>query len=220
MSNTIRHGWTSWSEEVSASSPAQRPNPILTFIPVSFEGEHWQPKFGDRNALLLLKRNMPKKVSFTRAYSGWRAGGSKDERELGEGRAFFRWLQRHDLSIDWKATDFTPHPFFAFRGAPKHSPDDEMAHGLSFAIQPVQVAGRKVKLYVQDDDMLSLLNLPYGDEEDFLELVMRYVTQRFQWEQWRAPAPNFLDWLKGQGKRPLFVPGQLGFTPPLPLFMK
>lgn len=213
MKNTIRHGWTSWSTEESSSATALKPNPLVTFNSVYFDGRLWQPHFGDRNALLILKRSMPKKVSFARAYSGWRAGGSKEERELGEGRAFFRWLQRHQISIDWKRSDFKPHPYFGHPQAPAHDPSDEMSVGLSFAIRPVVVKGRKVKLYVQDDDMLALLNLPYGDEEDFLELVMCYVTQRFQWEGWRAPAPGFLDWLKTQGKRPLFVPGQLGFSP-------
>lgn len=211
MNNSLRHGRSSWFEQDPCSLSSIRPNPILTFSPVHYDGQSWQPKFGDRNALLLLRRNVPKKVSFARAYAGWRAGGSKEEKELGEGRAFFRWLQRHHLSIEWKDTDFAPHPYFACPFAPKHASGDEMAIGLSFAIKPVEVIGRKVKLYVQDDDMLSILNMPYGVEEDFLELVMRYITQRFQWESWRAPAPKFLDWLTGQGKRAVFERGQLGF---------
>lgn len=213
MKQATLHGRTSWATEEFSSLVLQRPTPILTFSPVFFDGRLWHPQFGDRNALLILRRNMPKKVSFARAYSGWRAGGSREERELGEGRAFLRWLQRHQLSIAWKHTDFEPHPYFACKDSPIHDPNDEMAQGLSFAIRPVSVQGRNVKLYVQDDDMLALLNLPYGDEMDFLELVMCYVTQRFQWESWRAPAPGFLDWAKGQGKRPVFMPGQLGFSP-------
>ena len=156
---------------------------------------------------------MPTKVSFPRAYRGWRASGSREEAELGEGRAFLRWLQKHEISIDWEPRDFQPHPYFSHQDSPRHDPDDEMAKGLSFAVRPVRVAQRNVKLYVQDHDMLSLLSMPYGKEEDFLELVMRYVAQRFEWANWKAPAPPFLDWVVSQGSRPVFQGGQLGFTP-------
>jgi hypothetical protein len=87
-----------------------------------------------------------------------------------------------------------------------------MAEGLSFAIKPVEVAGRKIKLYLQDEAVLNLLNLPYGEDLDFIELVQEYVRLRFQWEAWRAPAPPFLDWVKAQAKRPVFQRGQLGFS--------
>lgn len=194
-----------------------RPTPIVTFAKVYAEYEWWQPNPGDRHALLLLRRQMPKKVSFMRAYRGWRASGSKEEKEFGEGRAFLRWLQRHELAIDWTPRDFAPHPFFSAPNSPRHDKDDEMAKGLSFAIKPVMVHDRKIKLYVRDDDMLNLLNMPFGREEDFLELVMRYVAQRFEWENWRAPAPLFLDWIKNQGIRPVFQSGQLGFDPMISL---
>ncbi|WPU63595.1 hypothetical protein [Peredibacter starrii] len=205
MTNSLIHG--------GISEVLERPNPIVTFAKVWAEGRYWEPKFGDRHALLLLRRKMPDKVSFIRAYRGFRASGAKEEKELGEGRAFLRWLQRHEISVEWKQRDFEPHPFFSHPNAPKHDPKDEMAEGLSFAIRPVEVSGRKVKLYVGDDDMLNLLSMPYGNDKDFLELVMRYVAQRFEWEGWRAPAPPFLDWVKSQGMRPVFVPGQLGFQP-------
>lgn len=210
MKNTTRQGRTSGLQVPYDPAQPGRPNPLMTFSSIWFEGRYYYPRFGDRNSLLLLRYNMPKKVSFSRAYSGWRAGGSREERELGEGRAFFRWLQRHQISIQWKKTDFELNPYFSQENSPRHDPGDEMAQGLSFAIRPVRVSGRHVKLYVQDDDMLALLNLGYGEEEDFLELVMKYVTHRFQWEQWRAPAPHFLDWVKSQGKRPVFGPCQLG----------
>ena len=189
-----------------------RPNPIVTFASLWAQNTLWSPQFGDRHSLLLLRRQMPKKVSFQRAYTGWRASGAKEINELGEGRAFLRWLQKHELSVDWKKRDFNPHPYFSQNNCPTHSPNDEMAKGLSFAVRPVNVAGRNVKLYVQDEDMLGLLNMPYGQEEDFLELVMKYVAQRFEWETWRAPAPPFLDWVVSHGKRPVFMPGQLGFS--------
>lgn len=207
MKNSAVHGWT--------ESSLSRPNPIVTFSPVWAEGRKWFPKFGDRNSLLLLRRNMPKQVSFIRAYRGWRASGAKEEAELGEGRAFLRWLQKYELSIEWHWRDLQPHPYFLHKASPQHDPGDEMAKGLSFCIRPVQVQNRNVKLYVEDQDILGLLNLPYGKEEDFLELVMRYVAQRFDWEGWRAPAPPFLDWVISQGKRPLFQGGQLGFKAPI-----
>lgn len=189
-----------------------RPNPIVTFAPLWADGRKWFPEFGDRHALTLLRRNTPKKVIFSRAYAGWRLSGAWEERELGEGRAFLRWLQKHQLSIEWKERDFRPHPYFLLGATPHHDPQDEMARGLSFAVKPVSVSGRKVKLYIQDQDIMSLLSMPYGSEEDFLELVMQYVAQRFDWEGWRAPAPTFLDWLISHGKRPIFLPGQLGFS--------
>lgn len=211
--SALRQERKSWINE--ESQLGSRPHPILTFNPVYFEGKNWYPFFGDRNTLLILRRSLPKKVSFARAYCGYRAGGCKEERELGQGRAFLRWLQRHHLSIEWKATDFELHELFLSPHAPQHDPNDEMARDLSFAIAPVEVNGRKVKLYVQDDHMLSLLNFPYGDEEDFIALVIKYVEARQSWEKWRAPAPYFLDWVMSQGKRPVFQSGQIGFRLPL-----
>lgn len=188
-----------------------RPNPIVTFSPLWVHGRLYKPSFSDSHSLALLRRFRPKQVSFARAYSGWRLSGATEESELGEGRAFLRWLQKHDLSIQWKEKDFRPHPYFAQKNSPAHDLHDEMAQGLSFAIRPVRVSGRTIKLYVKDSDMLGLLSMPYGKEEDFLELVMRYVAQRFEWEKWRAPAPTFLDWVVSHGERPVFGAGQLGF---------
>ncbi len=210
MKNQTLQGRTS----IIATYPADkllRPNPILQFAPIWINEIKYQPQFGDRHSLLLLKRQMPKKVSFVRAYTGWHLSGRRELHELGEGRAFFRWLQKHELSIEWNERDFASHPYFLDPLAPKHEQDDELADGHSFVIRPVHVAGRNVKLYVKDNDLLSLLNLPYGQEEDFLTLVMSYITQRFEWEKWRAPAPPFLDWVVTHGKRPVFKPGQLGF---------
>ncbi|HXH29361.1 MAG TPA: hypothetical protein VNJ01_00990 [Bacteriovoracaceae bacterium] len=211
MKTNKLHGRQLWSLEIYSPEETVRPNPIVTFAPLWTQGRKWFPNPGDKHALLLFKRQMPTKVSFGRAYSGWRASGAREEAELGEGRAFLRWLQKHNISIEWKETDFRPHSYFCHRDAPKHDPKDEMALGLSFAVRPVLVRGRKVKLYVKDNDMLGLLNLPYGNEEDFLELVMSYVGQRFLWDKWRAPAPGFLDWVVSQAKRPVLGPGQLGF---------
>lgn len=189
----------------------ERPTPIVQFSKIQWEGSSYLPQFGDRHVLLILRRQLPKKVSFVRAYRGWLESGRTELSEFGEGRAFLRWLMKHDLAIDWRKKDFDPHPYFSDPGAPKHDPLDEMARGLSFAIRPVVVDSRKVKLYLQDDDMLNLLSMPFGNEEDFLELVMRYVAQRFEWAKWKAPAPLFLDWVKAQGRRPVFSGGDVGF---------
>jgi hypothetical protein len=211
MKNSIRQGRL-YAPEVDYDPQLPcRPNPIVTFAPVWTESKLWYPKISDRSAILLLRRQMDNKVSFVRAYRGWRASGSREERELGEGRAFFRWLQKHQISIDWKEEDFRPHPYFTHPNSPTHDPNDEMSKEMSFCVRPVQVQGRNVKLYIQDTDMVSLLNMPYGNEEDFLELVMRYVAFRFQLESWRAPAPYFLNWVTNQGVRPIFSPGQVGF---------
>lgn len=187
-----------------------KPSPLITFNPVWALGRQWCPNFGDKNSLLLMRRQVEKTVSFARAYCGWRNSGAREERELGEGRAFLRWLQKHHLSIDWHLKDFSPHPYFSGPNSPKHDKNDEMAKGLSFAIKPVSVGEKKVKLYVRDEDVLSLLSLNYGMEVDFLELVKSYVMYRREWEKWSAPAPLFLDWVVSHGKRPVFNSGQLG----------
>lgn len=212
MNRATIHGKVPYEEiDFNPTQPC-RPNPIVTFASMWVQNQLWTPSFDDRHSLLLLRRQMQKQVSFQRAYTGWRASGAREENELGQGRAFLRWLQKHELSVEWKKRDFQPHPYFSQNNSPSHNKNDEMARGLSFAVKPVQVKNRFVKLYVQDEDMVSLLNMPYGQEEDFLELVMQYVAQRFEWESWRAPAPPFLDWIVSHGKRPVFMKGQLGFT--------
>lgn len=192
---------------------AGRPISLIQFKPVYFESNLYHPSFGDRTGLLILARKMPKRVSFSRAYSGWRAGGAKDLLELGEGRAFFRWLQRHELSIEWKKEDFIIHPLFTGKDLPRHDPHDEFARGLSFALRPVRVQRRLVKLYLQDQDVLSLLKISAGEERDFLSLVEHYIEMRFHWDTTKRPAPGFLDWVKSINLRPLFRAGQLGFRP-------
>lgn len=202
-----------WSNKPGMESLwSGRPNPIITFTSVYAEGRKWQFTPSNRDALLLLKHSLPTKVSFIRAFQGWRASGAREERELGQGRAFLRWLHKHRISILWKEQDFQPHPLFIHPDSPKHDPHDELAQGLSFAIRPVRVASRNIKLYVKDDDMLALLAAPFGHEVDFIQLVKDYVACRFDWEAWRAPAPHFLDWVLVNGKRPVFEPGQVGFA--------
>ena len=191
------------------------PSPVLSLRPVQVRGiRHW-PQLGDRTTLLLLQRRMPKQVTFARAYNGWREGGSREEFELGEGRAFMRWLQRHELGIQWSRHDLLLHPYFLNSMAPQHDPHDETAKGMCFAIAPVEIAHKKIKLYVQDLDMLRLIHASYGHEEDFLSLVKSYILQRQQWQQWQAPAPTFIDWVTSQGRKAVFAVGQLGFRLPV-----
>jgi hypothetical protein len=214
MGKTLRYGRAIYTYgDFDPKAPCQ-PRPVIEFSSIYAEGKHWQPKPGDRTALLLLRRKMPKKVSFTRAYRGWRASGAIEEKELGEGRAFLRWLQRHELSIAWESRDIKLHPYFTQPDAPRHDPSDEMAQGMSFAIAPVEIQGKRVKLYLADEDVLRLIHLNYGHEEDFLALVTEYIGKRHQWQIWKAPAPPFVDWLTTHGKKPFFNPGQLGFHLP------
>ena len=114
--------------------------------------------------------------------------------------------------ILWKDGDFKTH--FLFEDGPGFDAMDELSRDHSFSILPVTVMGRVIKLYVEDEAMLALLSLDYGEEENFLSLVRRYIARRIQWEHWRAPAPTFHDWVKVEGKKPVFRSGQLGFHPP------
>jgi hypothetical protein len=186
---------------------------IITFSSLWVNGKKWHPSPGDVHALLWIKHRASNVIAFNRAYSGWRISGAIEEREFGEGRAFLRWMYKRKISIEWSEKDFCINPLFSGPQAPKHSPVDELARTHSFAISPVKVGQKRVKLYVQDRDMLNLINLSYGQDEDFLELVKNYVSKRFEWEKWRAPAPGFMDWVKNEGRRPNFSNGQLGFHP-------
>lgn len=216
MTNTLRYGKATY---ISQDSPEPQglvaPTPVIRFNQVYAEGRYWTPRISDRAALQLLKRKMPKRVSFMRAYRGFRASGSSEERELGEGRALLRWLMKHELSIEWEFKDLCVHPYFTQPDAPRHDENDEMAQGMSFAVAPVEIEGRKVKLYLVDEDVLRLIHLKIGPPQDFLELIKQYVLQRYQWAKWSVPAPGFIDWLTTQGHTPQFHRGQLGFKLPV-----
>lgn len=217
MKNTLKYGKATYHYEDESAERLYTPQTIMRLRQVYAQGVHWTPKLGDRTLLLLLKRRMPKVVSFTRAYTGWRESGAREEFELGEGRAFMRWLQKHELGILWDTKDILLHPFFHDPSSPRHDPTDETAQSMSFAIAPVKVSGRPTKLYMEDHDMLRLLNVAFGIEEDFIELVQKYVLQRHQWQKWQAPAPGFVDWLTNMCRKPVFARGQLGFSLPAAL---
>lgn len=214
MKQGLHYGRITWSyqEDFDPEIPC-RPAPFITFSPVRINGKLKTPAFSDKISLEILKYKTDHKYSFRDVYKKWYLEGSWVDRDLGEGRAFLRWLKQSGYSVEWRGEDFKLHPYFISQKAPKHSPHDEMAKGLSFAVKPVEVHERKIKLYLMDEAILNLISLPYGEDTDFIELVMEYIKRRFEWEKWKAPAPTFIDWVKAGAKRPVFMVGQLGFCP-------
>lgn len=189
-----------------------RPSPLILFNPIRYQGRPRVPKISDRDCLHLLKLKGDRKISFREAYVESVCKDSRDAHELGEGRALIRWLRKNKMMILWKDGDFKMHSLF--ENGPGFDSTDELAGDHSFSILPVTVMGRVIKLYVEDEAMLALLSLETGEEENFLSLVRRYIARRIQWEHWRAPAPTFLDWVRVEGKKPVFTSGQIGFHPP------
>jgi hypothetical protein len=212
MKQTLRYGKLTWAYDDFDPGVPCRPSPLITFSPVRINGKLKHPSFTDKTALALLKHKTETKLLFRNAYIEWMKVGSWMDRDLGEGRSFLRWLQNNHSSIEWKPHDFRFHSYFLQKGSPVHDMHDEMARGLSFAIRPVEVKNRRIKLYLQDEAVLNLISMPFGEDQDFLELVQEYVKLRFQWEEWRAPAPPFIDWVKAHAKRPVFRTGQLGLN--------
>lgn len=213
MKQGLHYGRISWSyEDDCHPSAPDRLSPFVTFNPIRINNKLITPTFSDKIALKLFKYKTDNTCSFREAYKEWYLTSFID-RDLGEGRSFLRWLYRQERSIKWRPNDFKLHPFFTAKDAPRHDENDEMAKGLSFAIRPVEVNKRKVKLYLTDDAVLNLISLPYGHDTDFIELVCEYVRLRFEWEKLKAPAPTFLDWVKAQVRRPVFMQGQIGFCP-------
>lgn len=150
-------------------------------------------------------------MSFREAYVQAVCRDSREANELGEGRALIRWLRKNKMMILWKDGDFKMNSFFD--GGPAFDSTDELSHDHSFSILPVTVMGRVIKLYIEDEAMLALLCIDVGEEESFLSLVRRYIARRIQWEHWHAPACTFLDWIRVEGKRPVFAKGHVGFKP-------
>lgn len=212
MKQTLNYGKITWSYDDFDPKVHKAPTPLLKFTPLRIQGKLQTPVFSDRVTLMLLKHKTSSRLSFREAYLRWLLEGMQSHQDLGAGKAFLMWLKKTNQSIEWKPGDYKLHEFFNDKNAPKHDANDEMADGLSFAIKPVEVEGRKVKLYLQDEAVLNLINMAYGEEHDFIELVKAYVKMRFKWETWRAPAPPFLEWVKGQAKKPLFLSGQIGLS--------
>lgn len=185
---------------------------LIRFKDVWHEGRYIPFNPDDLYALLILQKHTSKQVSYERAFRGWKNSPFLHEKRS-DGRAFYSWLNRHHLSIIWKADDFYVNPILSSPLAPRHDENDELAPGHSFVIRPQMVDGRKIKLYVQDRDMIKILNLHIGEHIPLPELTKRYITQRLEWEKKLVPAPSFLDWIVALGKRPLIEEGELGFFP-------
>ncbi len=215
MKQGLSYGRITWSfaDDFDPALPCL-PTPVFRFTPLRINGRDKRPDFSDKVALKLLRSARGQAIPFREAYRHWHFRSARVDRDLGEGRAFLRWLDRENLSVQLGPRDFTLHQYFTCGESPSHEPDDDLARDLSFALGPVEVNDRRVKLYLQDAAVLNLLSLPFGHEEDFLNLVRRYVAKRFDWELWKAPAPLFVDWVKSEARRPVFLPGQLGLCLP------
>ncbi|HLT23424.1 MAG TPA: hypothetical protein VKZ84_08270 [Bacteriovoracaceae bacterium] len=187
-------------------------NSLIQFKDVWHEGKFHSFNPDDLSALLILQRVTDKQVSYERAFRGWRNSPIAQERRS-PGRAFYSWLNKHHLSIIWKYNDFTINPILSSPLAPRHEANDEFAQGHSFVIKPQMIDGRRIKLYVQDQDMIKILNLHIGEPTSLGELTQKYIGQRLKWEKTCMPAPTFLDWIIANGKRPQVVEGELGFFP-------
>lgn len=186
--------------------------PLIHFKDVWHEGRYHSFEPDDLSALLILQKDTPKKVSYTRAIRGWKTSGLQFERRS-DGRAFNAWLNKHKLSVLWETTDFEINPLLCSPSSPRHDENDEMARGHSFVIRPAMVDGRKIKLYVQDPDMIKLLNLNAGEEKSFSDLTRSYIANRLKWQKQNILAPTFLDWIIAIGARPHIEEGELGFFP-------
>ncbi len=207
MKPSLSYGRISWGYE----EDSLRPTPLISFSSIRYQGKIRVPVISDRDSLTLIKMKGEREVSFREAYIESVCRDSREAHELGEGRALIRWLRKNKSMILWKDGDFKMHSYF--EEGPGFDPDDELARDHAFSILPVTVMGRTIKLYIEDEAMLSLLSLEFGEEENFISLVRRYIARRIQWEHWRAPAPTFIDWVKNEGKRPVFGKGQVGFRP-------
>ena len=186
--------------------------PLIQFKDVWHEGRFHSFEPDDLSALLILQKNTEKKVSYVRAFRGWKTSGLQIERRS-DGRAFNAWLNKYKLSVLWESGDFIVNPLLSSQKAPRHDPTDELAEGHSFVIRPTMVDGRHIKLYVQDPDMIKLLNLHLGRKVSFSELTRSYIENRLKWQKGNILAPTFLDWIIATGVRPHVEEGELGFFP-------
>lgn len=200
----LTYGKVSWSfeEDFNPSTPCC-PFPVIK-INKYFKGFH-------RTALNLFKLKCSEKILLDEAYLAWSSSFLSVQAGQDDAINFLHWLKKRNLSIQWRSKDFTIHPYFYYSKCPSYEKGNNFEQDSSFSIKPVQVDGRNIKLCLEDDSIMSLLNISYGDEIDFLELVKDYIQMRFHREKWGTPSPTFLDWVKILGKKPLFKVGQLSF---------
>jgi hypothetical protein len=211
MMQRLNYGRISWSyEEIDANS-LSRPTPLFYLSPIHIRGRPHYPNIKDRELLRLFKLRGSKFMPFSEAYRIWRLQGPKEEEELGEARAYLRWVISKELTLTFRKRDLSLHPYFQSPGKREEDEKNDFMTELSFSIPTINLGDRKIKLYLQDDSVISLLNLDFGEEMDFLELVRLYIKKRLEWEKWRAPAPLFYEWVLNMGKRPIFKKGQLNY---------
>lgn len=211
MKQRLNYGRISWSyEDFDPDSPCV-PTPLVRFSPFRISTRMKTILLSDRHSLELLKLNTKNKLCLKEAYELWTRRNHFFDIELGEGRAFIKWLKQHHLSIKWSHNDYSLHQYFTYGSPPRHKPFDECALGHTFSVLPVLVKNRFIKLYLEDESVLSLFSIPYGKEENFIHLIEQYILLRFELDKWNAPAPLFIDWVRANGRKPLFYPQQLGF---------
>ncbi len=210
MKHALNYGRISWSYDDFDPKVPCVPTPLVKFSPFTFNSKLKTLRLTDRQSLDLLKHKTEIKLPIKEAYRVWLKEISFQDLELGEGRSFLKWLKQKNLSIDWKTQDYSLHQYFTTGPSIVHEPHDDFAKGHSFSISPIKVNNRLIKLYLEDESILNLLSLPFGEEENFFKLIESYILLRFQLMKWNAPAPLFIDWLRANGKRPIFHFGQMG----------
>jgi hypothetical protein len=211
MKQTLNYGRITWGYDDFEPSLPCIPTPLVSFSPIRFNGKVKYFNFTDRQSLELLKYKTDHRMTLREAYGRWPNKSYQHELDLGESRAFIKWLKDHKVSIKWSPQDYSLHQYFNQKNSPTHLKDDEFSLGQSFSISPLVVNKRVIKLYLEDESILNLLSLTFGEEENFFKLIESYILLRFQLVKWNAPAPLFIDWLRASGKRPIFHSGQMGF---------
>lgn len=211
MKQTLNYGRITWGYDDFDPSLPCIPTPLVSFSPVRLNGKLKYFNFTDRQSLELLKFKTDHKITLREAYSRWLDTRFQYDLDIGESRVFLKWLKENKTSIKWSPQDYTPHQYFNQLNSPTHLKNDEFSLGQSFSIAPILVKKRMIKLYLEDESILNLISIKFGEEEHFNSLLRRYILLRFEHAKWQAPAPQFLEWVKVQGKRPLFSSGDLGF---------
>ena len=209
MRQNLIYGKISWSydEEINFHDLCL-PVSLLGLSPIKIRGRKIELKFSDKVCLKLLKLTTSKRFPLVELYSRWARAYYEDSQFFGEGRAFLEWMRRNDFSVRWRKIDVIFHPYFNQK-SDWFDPRDDYLGEHAFSIPPVVVHGRKIKLYLKDEDVIHLLHLPHGEDCDFLELVQGYIQFRLERENKINPLPSFVDWINFSGKRPLIQRGQL-----------
>jgi hypothetical protein len=210
MKHRLSYGRISWSYDDFDPKVPCVPTPLVRFSPIKINSRLRTLVFTDRQSLELLKHKTEMKLPIKEVYRLWLRELSIQDLELGEGRSFLKWLRQKNLSVHWTPQDYSLHEYFNYGPSIVQDPNDEYARGHSFSISPVRVNNKMIKLYLEDESILNLLSLPYGEEENFLKLMENYILLRFQLMKGNAPAPLFIDWVRANGKKPLFFLGQMG----------